>query len=139
MNPAPASRRCFKVIRPFGRPALFRRLRVHVLEIVEYGIAVAANAAGALMHEYGVEAGRVCLVLSATDFELERFMEQLDRVVTEGSDNTSKFWRPEAGYRAEPLEGSDEILTAMVDVVASAMRYGVSSGHVGQLGDPGQS
>ena len=124
--PAPA-RRCFKVTRRFSPRTLFRKPKPHVVEIVEYGIAVAANAAGVRMHEFGIEANRVRLVLSATDLELEAFMESLDEVISEGSDNSTKFWRRGAPYRVVPLNDDAAVVDATVDVLTSASRYGRSS------------
>lgn len=114
------ARRCFKVTRNYGRRSPFRRPRPHVVEIVRYGIAVAANAAGLSLHEFGIEAERVRLVLSATDAELETFIEKLDEVVSAGSEGTNGFWRGGLAHEALPLEDDAAIVQACVDVIAPA-------------------
>lgn len=120
------SRRCFKITRGFGRRSPFRRPRPHVVELVTYGIAAAAEAAGVSLHEYGIEANRVRLVLSASERELPAFMQALDDVVSEGSDAKADFWRSGESYEAVPLEDDEAVLEAMVSVVASGRRRGTS-------------
>ena len=117
-------RRCFKVTRPFSPRVPFRRPRPQAVQIVEYGIAVAANTAGVAMHEYGVEARRLRMVLSAIPHELRTFMESLDAVISGCSDNSSRFWRQGAAYTAVPLTDDQAVLDATVDVLASARRHG---------------
>ena len=112
------SRRCFKVTRVFGRRSPFRRPRRHVVELVTYGIAVAAEAAGVSLHEYGVEASRVRMVLSASERELEEFMRRLDEVVSGGG----AFWRAAVPYQAVSLDDDAAVVEACVDVAASVRR-----------------
>lgn len=112
--------RCFKVTRRYGTRSPFRRPRSHVVELVRYGIAVAVKASGVSLHEFGIEAQRVRLVLSATDAQLEVFVERLDAVVSAGSEGTTGFWRRGLPYEALPLEDDAAIVQACVDVIAPA-------------------
>ncbi|MEM6991244.1 MAG: hypothetical protein AAF721_12120 [Myxococcota bacterium] len=117
-------RRCFKVTRRLSPRVPFRRLRPAVAEVIQYGIAVAANASGVLLHELGIGSQRVQLVLSATDEELNAFMESLDSVVSEGAEHHGKFWRRGVPYTSVPLRDDDAVMDAIVDIVVEARRQG---------------